>query len=252
MMDPAAESYRRHLVAMTKTVIEQTPNAGLCIDRQDMVGTINPGADDGVTLYQWRGAPSQPVAGRSTFFSFVETMEVLGGLLHANGMGTMINVHTTRVDMLRDVDGVFDEHGDNPSSNMKVTGLATIAKPAVIWNHGPLSPPCALPGSRSVAAVVVGRRYRLLVRSCSSLAWPRSAAGQSASDSFLQRHLLMGVNFMAPFVNNDHSIHYPLDDAIFVRYAPLFAQLRSKQWLLAAHAVFVQGNLAEARRAVRR
>ena len=38
--------------------------------------------------------------------------------------------------MFRHVDGVFDEHGDNPIDNMKVTALNTLAMPAVIWNHG--------------------------------------------------------------------------------------------------------------------
>ena len=61
---------------------------------------------------------------------------------------------------------------------------------------------------------------------------PHPAAAQQA-------HLLHGVNFMAPFVNNDHSIHYPVPDATYVRYGPLFAQLRALQWVLAPHAVSV-------------
>jgi hypothetical protein len=46
-------------------------------------------------------------------------------------------------------------------------------------------------------------------------------------------HLLHGVNFMAPFVDNDHSIHYPVDDSVYAAYGPLFAELRSLQWVLA-------------------
>ena len=57
---------------------------------------------------------------------------------------------------------------------------------------------------------------------------------------------LRQVNFMAPFVDNDHSIHYPVDDSVYAAYGPLFAELRSLQWVLAAHAVVVKDNAAEA------
>jgi hypothetical protein len=71
MMDPADPSYKTHLLTMLATVVSKAPsgNAGLCVDRQDMVGAINPHADDGVTLYQYQGRPKVPVAGRSTFTS---------------------------------------------------------------------------------------------------------------------------------------------------------------------------------------
>ena len=102
-------------------------------------------------------------------------------------------------DMMKHITGIFDEHGDDArlprgaGSNMKITGLCTIGKPAVIWNHGP----------------------------------------KKDTDSYLQMHLLHGVNFMAPFVDNDHSIHYPVDDSVYAAYGPLFAELRSLHCVLA-------------------
>ena len=120
------------------------------------------------------------------------------------------------MDMMKHITGLFDEHGDQSpghetsprasGSNMKITALCTIGKPAIIWNHGP----------------------------------------KSNTDMFLQSHLLLGVNFMVPFVNNDHSIHYPVDDSVYTAYGPLFAQLRSLQWVLAPHAVRVLDNEAQA------
>ena len=85
--------------------------------------------------------------------------------------------------------------------------LVTLGKPAICWNHGDK-----------------GRH----------------------TDAFLQSQLLLGVNVMIPFVDNDHSIHYPVDDSRYRAYGRLFAQLRSKQWVLAAHAVRVKGGKAQA------
>lgn len=118
----------------------------------------------------------------------------------------MVNTHTSRIDMFRHVDGVFDEHGDT-ADNMKVTALNSLAMPAVIWNHG---------------------------------------AGNG--DKYLQQHLYFGVNCMVPFPDNDHSIHDTTTKSTraFEDYGPMFAQLRSKQWVLVAHAAAVADGRAKA------
>ena len=69
-------------------------------------------------------------------FSVLELLEEMGELLHGQGKGIMVNTHTSRIDMFRHVDGVFDEHGDITIDNMKVTALTSLAMPAIIWNHG--------------------------------------------------------------------------------------------------------------------
>ena len=53
---------------------------------------------------------------------------------------------------------------------------------------------------------------------------------------------------MAPFPNNDHSIHDTSQKTTqdFEDYGPMFAQLRSKVWVLVAHAAEVSGGLAKA------
>lgn len=61
MMDPGDDVYLEHLLAMTREVTVRVPtSAGLCIDRQDMVGRLNPHADDGVT---WFESTSQNLTG---------------------------------------------------------------------------------------------------------------------------------------------------------------------------------------------
>ena len=110
-MDPGDESYLVHLLAMTKAVISHVNSSvGLCIDRQDMVGRLNPHADDGVT---WFESTSQQLAGgtaRNTIFSFLEATRAMSTELRSVGKGIFINVHTSRLDMMKYIDGMFDEH----------------------------------------------------------------------------------------------------------------------------------------------
>jgi hypothetical protein len=202
MMDPAVPSYLNHLIAMTKAVVEKVPaSVGLCIDRQDMVGRLNPHGDDNTT---WFESTSQNLTGgvaQNTLFSFLTASAALAAELRPAGKGIFINVHTSRLDMMPFVDGIFDEHGDTPA-NMALSGLLGLAMPVIIWNHGTTS----------------------------------------KLDAFLQSHLYYGVNFMAPVPNNDHSVHDDAGDQGFLDYGSMFAQLRSKEWVLVPHAVTVNSG----------
>lgn len=211
LMDPGHEIYKQHLLSMARAMIELAPSSGICVDRQDMVGgIINNRADDGRTYYTSNASKisteGNGVVGRSSMFSVMELLESMGNLMHTAGKGIMVNTHTSRIDMFRHVDGVFDEHGDN-NDNMKVTALNTLAMPAVIWNHG---------------------------------------AGNG--DKYLQQHLYFGLNCMVPFPDNDHAIHDTSAKATraFEDYGPMFAQLRSKRWVLVARAAEVADGLAKA------
>lgn len=212
LMDPGHEVYKEHLLQMGKTMITQAASSGLCVDRQDMVGgVINDRADDGRTYYTANvskiSAEGGGVVGRSSMFSVLDLLDSMGDLMHSAGKGIMVNTHTSRIDMFRNVDGVFDEHGDSTVDNMKVTALNTLAMPAVIWNHG-----------------------------------------GGNGDKYLQQHLYYGVNCMIPFPDNDHSIHDtdPKTVRAFQDYGPMFAQLRSKVWVLVAHAAEVTSGHAKA------
>lgn len=49
-MDPHPDlPYLAHVLDMARTSLAQTPSAGVCIDRQDWLGHVNPNADDGAT-----------------------------------------------------------------------------------------------------------------------------------------------------------------------------------------------------------
>jgi hypothetical protein len=73
--------------------------------------------------------------------------------------------------------------------------------------------------------------------------------GGGKSDEYLQRHLYFGVNCMVPFPDNDHSIYDTSAETtrIFVDYGPMFAQLRSKVWVLVANAAEVTSPNASAK-----
>ena len=59
LMDPSPDlPYLPHLLAMARASIAHAPSDGVCIDRQDWVGEVNPNADDGKT---W--LPVAPVTG---------------------------------------------------------------------------------------------------------------------------------------------------------------------------------------------
>ena len=140
LMDPGHPVYKAHLLKMAQTMIAKAPSSGLCVDRQDMVGgVINDRGDDGRTYFTANAskisAVGGGVAGRSSMFSVLDLLEDMGEVLHSAGKGIMVNTHTSRIDMFRNVDGIFDEHGDNPADNMKVTALNSLAMPAVIWNR---------------------------------------------------------------------------------------------------------------------
>ena len=136
MMDPGTQSYLDHLIAMTQAVVDNVPTArGLCIDRQDMVGRINPRGDDGVT---WFESTSQNLTGgraRNTIFSMLTATEAMARVLGPGKKGIFVNVHTSRLDMMQHIDGIFDEHGAIPA-NMALSGLLGLAMPVVIWSRG--------------------------------------------------------------------------------------------------------------------
>lgn len=94
LMDPGHEAYKRHLLAMAKTMIELAPSSGLCVDRQDMVGgVINDRADDGRTYYTSNAskisAEGEGVVGRSSMFSVMELLESMGDLMHSAGKAVL-------------------------------------------------------------------------------------------------------------------------------------------------------------------
>jgi len=85
IMDPhPALPYHEHLLDMARTSIAQTPSAGVCIDRQDWIGTVNPAADDGQTWFPLvPGKEFAPV--RAMIFSWKAAMTSFAQVWHASG-----------------------------------------------------------------------------------------------------------------------------------------------------------------------
>lgn len=82
IMDPHPDlPYLQHLLDMAHTSIGRTPSAGVCIDRQDWIGQVNPAADDGNTWFPVRpGKQFAPV--RAMIFSWKSAMAAFAAVWH--------------------------------------------------------------------------------------------------------------------------------------------------------------------------
>ena len=134
-------------------------------------------------------------------------MSDLAILMHNAKKAIFINDHTYRLDMMKNVEGFYDEYGDNNAKMMATSLLSIGGKPAVAWNH----------------------------QTTTNL------------DDFLQRHLFWGINPTVPFPENDHCINpSPPVDRLYEDYGPLFEALRGKKWVLEPHAVLITNKSAQA------
>ncbi len=201
-MDPGGPDYQKFLLAQADAHIEQLPaSTGICIDRTDWLRFYNPLRDDGQS-WMW----NRPVA--SLFLSWNEIMEKLGDHFHKAGKLIYINNAMARVDLMRDVDGMFDEF-TYIGSHLNKCAFMCIKKPLIGWIE------------------------------------PRQDEFKSSPDAFMQQNIYMGCYPMAPFPGNDHSnLPDPQVEQLFIDYGPLMDAMRGKQWVLAPHVVSVPGGEA--------
>ena len=195
-MDPGEPHYQRFLLEQAKRHVECIPSAyGITIDRLDWARFFNDTRDDGVTWLIDR--PSYAMVN-----SFKETFGKIADIMHPANKVIYANNHDKRVDLLRYVDGLYDEFSYKPFA-LYQTGLLCINKPALGW---------------------VEPDYK---------GW---MLDRKKSDPFLQNYIYMGILPTAPFIGNDHSLN---DDdegehsKIYMDYALMFNELRKgKQWVL--------------------
>jgi hypothetical protein len=202
-MDPGDPAYQAFLLKQARLHLQKFPaSSGLCIDRMDWLRLYNPSGDDGVSWFDDRPT-------RSLVVSWHELIGKLAPELHASGKVLFCNNHTKRVDLLRDVDGIFDEFTYMPTS-LNTTSLLGLRKPMLGWTS-------------------------------------KADDLRPDPDAYFQRHLHLGVFPMAPFPGNDHSIA-PGEwvDRQYLDYGPLLDALRGKKWVLTPHAVTVEGDTAKA------
>ena len=201
-VDCGEPSYQQHLLEQAKKLIQKIPDSsGMCIDRIDYFRLYNFRRDDGVT---WYDGPA-----RALLTSWKDFSEKLGALQHQAGQALFINNHVKRLDTLRQVDGLFDEHGSlGPSKNL--TAMLGMFKPVIAW-----------------------------VREEDKF--------KPDPDTFMQRFLYLGLFPMAPFPQNDHSI-LPGDKAekVYTEYGPLLEAMRGRKWVLLPQVIQVERGSAKA------
>jgi hypothetical protein len=199
LMDPGEPSWQNFLLDQARRLIEKVPDAsGIGLDVLAFLRLYNGRRDDGVSWYDG------PVA--SFIYSWNDMLNKLGPLEHAAGQVVFADpVVEQRIDILRQVDGLFDEYGTfGPNRNNDA--LLGIFKPTIGW----------VAQEKDI--------WRDL-------------------DTFLQTYLYLGVFPMAPFPQNDHSILPSASaDKIYMDYGPLFEALRGRKWVLLPHVISVEGE----------
>ena len=202
-MDPGEPVYQDFLLDQARRHLAKLPDSsGLCIDRLDWLRFYNQNRDDGTSWFE--GHPA-----RSLVRSWHDIMSKLAPEVHKAGKVLFCNNHTKRLDLLREVDGIFDEFTYAPAS-LNTTAFLGIRKSVLGWtaDESNLHPD---------------------------------------PDAYFQRHLYLGVYPMAPFPGNDHSLR-PSDwvDRQYLDYGPLLETMRGKKWVLTPHAVSVADQSAKA------
>ena len=202
-MDPGAPNYQAFLIEQAKRHVDQIPAAdGICIDRMDWLRFYNPRGDDGVS---WQGGKPS----RSLYISWRDVMSKLAPVMHNAGKFIFVNNHLKRIDLLRDVDGIYCEFA-HIGAALNETGMLCALKPAIGWTSS-------------------------------------EEDLRPDPDALFQRHLYMGVYPTAPLPQNDHTINpSEFADKYYLDYGPMLDAMRGKRWVLEPHAVEVKGATAKA------
>jgi hypothetical protein len=194
IVDPGDPDYMKHLLeqaARNTTLLPATD--GICIDRADWLRLYNPKADDGVSWVN-----SQPA--RSLFRSWGDLMAKLGPQLHGADKVIFSNMMTMRLELCRELDGIYTEFGNNGNA-LNASALLGLRKPVVAWTYN-------------------------------------ETLRQPDPDAFMHRHLHLGAFPTAPYPNNNHCINpEPAADQLYLDYGPLLTAMRGKKWVLAPHCV---------------
>ncbi len=197
-MDPGDPVYQRFLLDQARRHIASLPaSAGICIDRMDWLRIYNPRADDGVSWVN--GKPA-----RSLIVSWQDTLGKLGPIMHAADKVIFGNPLYRRLDLLRQLDGVYDEMGAMGHS-ANLCAFLGLRKPVMVWtNLDELHP---------------------------------------NPDALFQRWLHLGVFPTAPLPANDHTINPDAwAERYYLDYGPMLQALRRRTWVLTERPIEVVGS----------
>jgi hypothetical protein len=203
VMDCGERVYQDFLVDQTRKHVEKFPeSAGICIDRMDWIWCYNRQRDDGATWYEGRAA-------RSLVVSWHELMARMAPVMHDAGKVIFGNPMYARLDLMRQLDGFYDEHGQHPYS-INTCSILALNKPYIAWT------------------------------------WELEDIKKDA-DAYFQHHLYLGAFLTAPVPGNDHTVEPDAKlDQLFFDYGPLMDTLRGKRWVLLPHVVSVERGRAMA------
>ncbi len=202
LMDPGEPAYQQYLLEQARRHIEKLPaSSGLCIDELQYLRQYNRQRDDGIT---WKDG--KPV--RALVFSWQDFMSKLSPLMHGSNKVIYCNPLYRRLDLMQQLDGLFDESG-SVSDNLNLCAFMALHKPHIVWTLDVNAPD---------------------------------------PDTYLQRHLYLGAYPSAPVPVNNHDIMPcgATIDQYYVDYGPMFDTLRGRRWVLSAHAIEVEGQQAKA------
>jgi hypothetical protein len=202
VMDPAEPAYRQFLIDQAKLHLEKIPDSsGICIDRMDWLTRYNPNADDGVS---WIDGPY-----RHLRRSWIPMLQELGEIFHNAGKVIFVNDMECRLDLMRYVDGIYDEHGNWPFC-LNSSAFLALRRPLVSWT-------------------------------------PDNDTLKPDPDAYFQRHLYLGAFPTIPVPGNDHTIvPDEWNEPLYLAYGPLFNAIKARKWILTPGVVEVEGNSAKA------
>ncbi len=186
VMDCGDPDYRSFLLDQARRhLIEIPASDGLCIDRLDWLMHRNPHADDGRT---WDNGPA-----RSLYSSWHGIMNELGPIMHQAGKSIFVNALIHRIDLMDQVDGIYDEFG-HLGKCINNSALLCPIKPLTGWT-------------------------------------PDFTVFEPAPDRYMQRYLYLGAFMTAPMPNNDHTINPSMvATRLYDDYGPLFCALHNRRW----------------------
>jgi hypothetical protein len=201
-VDVGEPVYMRLMLEQARRHIQAFPaSAGLCLDEMQFERNYNPRRDDGLT---WRnGKPA-----RAMVNSWKAWMDQFGPLMNKANKVIYANPLYRRMDLMRHLDGFYDEFGYQPYS-LNANSFMALRKPYVAWTIDLEDPD---------------------------------------PDSYFQRHLHMGAFVSAPYPMDNHAIMPSGSkvDRYFVDYGPLFDTLHGRRWILEPRAIEVEGEKAKA------
>jgi hypothetical protein len=194
--------YRKFLLQQAALHVQYLKDSsGICIDRMDWIAKYNARADDGLT---WIDDRPQ----RCLVTSWKHLLADLGAMMHQAGKVIYGNPHYRRLDLMKEIDGIYDE-GASQGFNLNNSALMAFRKPMIAWTFAnDLKPD---------------------------------------HHAYFQRHLYMGSFVTCPVAQNDHCVSPgERTDQMYLEYGPLFNALHARKWVLLPHVVSVAGGTAKA------